>query len=43
MTLVRACPSLLVVLLGDGAKELWNLLAKEFMQTNLGHPFEVPW
>ena len=38
MTLVRACPSLLVVLLCDGAKELWNLLAKEFTQANLGHP-----
>lgn len=38
MTLIKACPSLLVVLLCDGAKELWNLLQEEFNQTSLGHP-----
>ncbi len=38
MTLVRACPSLLVVLLCDGAKELWNELGKEFTASSLGHP-----
>ena len=38
MTLLRACPSLLVVLLCDGAKELWNVLGKEFNSSELGHP-----
>jgi len=38
MTLVRACPSLFVVLLCDGAKELWNLLEKEFTEASLGCP-----
>ena len=38
MTLVRACPSLLVVLLCDGAKELWNLLKKEFDSASVGQP-----
>jgi hypothetical protein len=38
MTLVRACPNLLVVLLCDGAKELWNLLKKEFNPASLGQP-----
>lgn len=37
-TLLRRCPSLLVVLLCDGAKELWNRLGAEFTEASLGHP-----
>lgn len=35
-TLLRRCPSLLVVLLCDGAKELWNRLGAEFTEQSLG-------
>src|SRR6195952_5654466 len=38
MTLVRRCPALLVVLLCDGAKELWNRLEAEFTESGLGKP-----
>lgn len=38
MTMVRAFPALHVVLLCDGAKELWNVLGKEFTPASLGHP-----
>ena len=37
-TLLRRCPSLLLVLLCDGAKELWNRLGAEFTEASLGHP-----
>jgi len=35
-TLLGRCPSLLVVLLCDGAKELWNRLGAEFTEASLG-------
>ena len=35
-TLLSRCPSLLVVLLCDGAKELWNRLGAEFTEASLG-------
>ena len=38
MTLLKRCPALLVVLLCDGAKELWNKLAAEFTLSCLGCP-----
>ena len=38
MTLVRRCPALLVVLLCDGAKELWNRLGAECTESSLGRP-----
>jgi hypothetical protein len=36
MTLLKRYPSLLVILLCDGAKELWNLLGAEFTEATLG-------
>jgi hypothetical protein len=38
MELVRRCPSLLVILLCDGAKELWNRLGAEFTEASVGRP-----
>jgi hypothetical protein len=38
MMLLRRCPALLVVLLCDGAKELWNKLQAEFTPSGLGCP-----
>lgn len=38
MTLLRRCPSLLVILLCDGAKELWNRLGAEFTEPSIGRP-----
>ena len=38
LTLLRRCPALMVVLLCDGAKELWNRLGAEFTQESLGQP-----
>ncbi|MBL9040522.1 MAG: hypothetical protein JNM83_02915 [Myxococcales bacterium] len=37
-TLLRRCPSLLLVLLCDGSKELWNRLGAECTESSLGHP-----
>ncbi len=38
LTLLKRYPSLLVVLLCDGAKELWNRLGAEFTEETLGRP-----
>jgi hypothetical protein len=38
MTLLKRYPALLVVLLCDGAKELWNRLGAEFTPETLGRP-----
>lgn len=38
MTMLKACPTLLVVLLCDGAKDLWTRLAAEFNPNSLGRP-----
>lgn len=38
MTLLKRYPSLLVILLCDGAKELWNRLGAEFTEATLGRP-----
>lgn len=38
LTLLSRCPALLVVLLCDGAKELWNRLGAEFTKESLGQP-----
>jgi hypothetical protein len=38
LTLLKRCPTLLVVLLCDGAKELWNRLGAEFATETLGRP-----
>ena len=38
LALLSRCPSLLVVLLCDGAKELWNRLGAEFDESSMGRP-----
>jgi hypothetical protein len=38
LALLRRCPNLLVVLLCDGAKELWNRLGAEFTDASIGRP-----
>lgn len=38
LALLSRCPSLLVVLLCDGAKELWNRLGAEFTKDSIGRP-----